>query len=158
MAENAHQPLAGLSGLARLSQLRRAAVLILFRFQFEGNQVGEQLEDHKYVFRHLGPARIERAEGAEVRAVAPFKRDGDVTFDAVLLQTRMLAEARIGTGVVDEEGRDRARDDASISGGEIDGRPVANQSRLRPARRRPSTSLPSRAPPARSASPLSGAA
>jgi hypothetical protein len=60
--------------------------------------------------------RIERTEGAEKAAIAPFERDRQVTLDTKLRQPWVLAEARIEAGVIDAERCDRTADDASIGG------------------------------------------
>lgn len=81
--------------------------------KLEGDQVRQKLEDLEDLLGEVGGLGVQGAQDAELLAVTPRERDGDVALDPVQAPGRVIGEAGIRAGVVDEQWRDRATDNAS---------------------------------------------
>jgi len=88
-------------------------LLMLVGLQFKGDQVCQELERLKDIVGQVCRFGIEGTEHPKLFAVAAQQRDGDIALDAVERPGRVIREARILTGVIDEQRRDRAADDVS---------------------------------------------
>lgn len=95
-------------------QLDLTTALFLLCLKLEGDQAREETKDLEIIIGKLGRDSVQGAERTKVGAIATGQWDGDVALDPVQRKARMLREASVGAGPVDNKRRDRAANDASV--------------------------------------------
>lgn len=114
MPEDANEPLADCGRLVGFYQFLLSLSPLVVRFEFECDQVGQQLEDLEVLVFQRRSDRVKRAERAKVAAIPAVQGDRDVTLDAEPRESGVVRETWIGARLVDDERCDRTADDASV--------------------------------------------
>jgi len=91
-----------------------APPLILVGFQLECYQLGEQMKEIESILAEVCRLSIKSTQSAKVATILPVQRHRYVALYAMKAQPQVVAEARVGAGLVDEERCDRTADDASV--------------------------------------------